>query len=379
LGDAVERSGNASPAEKPAEKSRRKLNVSLALTISIIALSGITFVLDMMIPLGRVVWLLYMVPLYLSFWVLWSRNYWILPSVYTALIVFRFFFGALGVNPPVAVFNRILGIGIIWVTAVLMAVVKTSQETLRRRENESRTILENLPDVVTRLDRGLRYIYVNPKISTYGYRAGDMINKTDKELGIPDDIARLWDDHIRAAFETGKEDTIEFAYNNPLQHKKYYYSMRIVPEFSNGGINSVMAISRDITALKQTEEGLIKAREVAEKRAREAEEGRLILAAIMDNIPEVLLIIDSGGTIRRVSGYIRELTGLGREQVEGMNIEEFDKRLFTLEEVKTEIEQPIAFPVTRSLKQGEIILNEERLIKTVKGAVRTILVNSRPI
>ena len=35
---------------------------------------------------------------------------------------------------------------------------------MQRREQEARTLLDNLPDVISRFDRNLRHLYVSPHV-----------------------------------------------------------------------------------------------------------------------------------------------------------------------------------------------------------------------
>jgi PAS domain S-box-containing protein len=62
----------------------------------------------------------------------------------------------------------------------------------------------------------------------------------------------LDDQHFENVFITGKPKTMEFRYMSP-RGKEYYFNTRIVPEFVNDEVNSVLAISRDITDIKETE------------------------------------------------------------------------------------------------------------------------------
>ena len=51
-------------------------------------------------------------------------------------------------------------------------------------------------------------------------------------------------------FTTGKPEALEFKYVSP-QGKEYYFDTKIVPEFINGKVVSVLVLSRDITNLKK--------------------------------------------------------------------------------------------------------------------------------
>ena len=61
---------------------------------------------------------------------------------------------------------------------------------------------------------------------------------------------------------------MEFQYISP-QGKKYYFNTRAVPEFSDGKIVSVLAISRDITYIKKAEARLKETLDSLEEKVKE--------------------------------------------------------------------------------------------------------------
>ena len=69
---------------------------------------------------------------------------------------------------------------------------------------------------------------------------------------------------------------MEFHYTSP-QGKEYYFNTQIVPEFVDGEVTSVLAISRDITDIKEAEaklkETLDNLEEKVKERTAELEEG----------------------------------------------------------------------------------------------------------
>ncbi|MDM7919389.1 MAG: PAS domain S-box protein [Methanosarcina sp.] len=132
---------------------------------------------------------------------------------------------------------------------------KKAEEALIRSENKFRTLAENSPDVIARFDRQKRYAYINPAGSASGYSPEEIIGKNSSELGIDPDIVKLWEEHIENVFITGKPEEMEYGYKSP-QGKEYYFSTKIVPEFSEGKVISALAISRDITDIKKVEEKL---------------------------------------------------------------------------------------------------------------------------
>jgi len=63
---------------------------------------------------------------------------------------------------------------------------KEEARELERRRREFETLAEHAPDIVARLDRDLRYRYVNPAVETMtGRPAGEFLGKTTAELGMP--------------------------------------------------------------------------------------------------------------------------------------------------------------------------------------------------
>ena len=80
----------------------------------------------------------------------------------------------------------------------------------------------------------------------------EIIGKTQSELGRYSGQLKSWEKHYENVFVTGKPETVEFRYISS-QGKEHYLNTKIVPEFVDGKVTSVLAISRDITDIKKTE------------------------------------------------------------------------------------------------------------------------------
>jgi PAS domain S-box-containing protein len=126
-----------------------------------------------------------------------------------------------------------------------------------RREREFRTLVENSPDSIRRLDRTFRHVYVNPKVEgELGIPAAKILGKTIEEIGFPENLVQEWNAILQQACETRQEQVNEYSLSLPSVGLQYYQS-RIVPELSiDGRVESVLVVVRDITTCKLAEKQL---------------------------------------------------------------------------------------------------------------------------
>ncbi|HET9909379.1 MAG TPA: HD domain-containing phosphohydrolase, partial [Anaerolineales bacterium] len=131
---------------------------------------------------------------------------------------------------------------------------KQAEADLRRREQEFRSLADNIPDIISRFDRQLRHIYINDVIeSVAGQPSESFMGKTNLELGMPSAQVRIWRDSLRQVFESGKSMAIEFEFPSVAGLRSF--ESRLVPEFGpTGDVESVLSIARDITGRKQAEQ-----------------------------------------------------------------------------------------------------------------------------
>jgi PAS domain S-box-containing protein len=134
---------------------------------------------------------------------------------------------------------------------------KQAGEALYQREQEFKALADNAPDIIARIDRQLRHLYVNAAIEPVtGLSPQNFIGKTHRELGIAEAQCVSWEEHLQQVLTTGQEQIIEFDFVTPNGTTRYYQS-RLVPEFGqDGSIQSLLGISRDVTDFKQTEAAL---------------------------------------------------------------------------------------------------------------------------
>ena len=131
--------------------------------------------------------------------------------------------------------------------------LRDTEEQLQRRELEFKTLVENSPDIISRIDRKMRHLYVNPAVTKLAALPPEAyIGKTKAELGLPETVVRAWDEAAYAAFDTGTEQRLDF--DLEIEGQIHYFSGRIVPEVDRWGqIDSVIAIAYDVTSRARME------------------------------------------------------------------------------------------------------------------------------
>lgn len=127
------------------------------------------------------------------------------------------------------------------------------EEQLLRREQEFKILVENSPDLIRRIDHGMRHLYVNHAAATlFGMAAADCVGKTASELGLPKAVAHAWDVAVQAAFASGVES--RFRFECVCNNKVRYFSARAVPELDpHGQIGSVLGIAYDVSECARME------------------------------------------------------------------------------------------------------------------------------
>ena len=189
-------------------------------------------------------------------------------------------------------------------TSFIMDITKRKQAEaeLFHREQEFKAMVENSPDIVARLDRDLRYVYVNPAIErTIGLSPQHCLGKTRAEVGLPENVWKPWDAYCREVFETGRERSLEFTF--PAVNGIRSYRSRNVPEFGkDGSVESVLSITYDMADLKR------------------AQETQFTLASIVESSNDAIISETLEGVIVSWNKAAERIYGYSSEEVVGQSI-----------------------------------------------------------
>jgi PAS domain S-box-containing protein len=144
---------------------------------------------------------------------------------------------------------------------------------LKQSREQYASLVENLPDAITKWDKNLKLIFANGAFEQKtGIPNEKLYGKTIREMGQPSEIALPYMDSLRKVAETG--EPAEHFNSIPTPKGSIHFYSRIVPEKNpNNEIESVLAIARDVTDLKNSQSQLIK----AEERKKQAERQQFLL------------------------------------------------------------------------------------------------------
>ena len=146
---------------------------------------------------------------------------------------------------------------------------KKIEKALKDSKDEFKTLIENSPLGITRFDRNLRYVFINPAgANIMGFPQEEYIGKTYNEIGTPEELLSTVEPLLKRIFKTGKPENFEFTIHGPEGLK--YYESRNIPEFDeNGNVKSILAVSADITQQKKAQDELKEAHDTLELKVME--------------------------------------------------------------------------------------------------------------
>ena len=252
-----------------------------------------------------------------------------------------------------------------------------SEKDLLRESNERlNLVIMNSPDQLFQQDEQLRFVWV-PRItipvnSKDILSAADMIGKTDFDFVNQKDAQKITalKEQVMAT-NTGLHTEISVSVHDYI---RYFDSVFEPWRDRNGMVKGVLGYVREITGRKKIEQQLAEQRARIEERAQEAEESKRVLQALMEYIPEGVVIADApDGSIRMVSKAVEEMLG---RPVERSELAWEGWKIYSAE---GEVRQCMELPLYRSLHCGDVINNEEWQLKRPDGTTITVSISSGPI
>lgn len=206
--------------------------------------------------------------------------------------------------------------------------LEESRNTLRelkRSEAGFRALAENSHDVILRLNRDTRILYVNPVVKRLtGRSARSLTQHTPREAGLPRGLCERLEDGVQRVFDTGQVHHVEHDTGEITAHGL------MMPEYGpDGQVTAVVVALRDVSTFKET----VRALRASERKYRD----------LADLLPQAVFEIDPEGRFTFVNRAACDMYGYEREQ--------FD-RLGALDLVADQ-ERPLAVRLMRDVVEGK--------------------------
>lgn len=170
--------------------------------VATVLLAAPIFVADVMLPMGTGVWLLYVIVLLLSLWSPHRHYALVVAAASTVLIVLGFFFCPPGISPRLSLFNRSLGVLVIWVTAVLCLLYRRREEELGKSQARLASLVGSAMDAIITINGSERIILFNASAEKMFLCSADEAIGQAIDRFIPERFRSTHREHIRAFGET---------------------------------------------------------------------------------------------------------------------------------------------------------------------------------
>jgi len=261
----------------------KKSRIRKVASIAIPVLTAGFFFLHWLTPVGVVDWVLYFIPLLLSFYASARFSPIILATVFSVLIGIEFYNSPPGLEPNLALANLLLGLGTLWMVALLVARLQRSMNQVRRLS----ATVEQSPASIVITDPQGGIEYVNPKFCAItGYSFEEVRGKNPRVLKsgtIPSKTYKeLW-----ATISAGRDWHGEFY--NQKKNGGFYWELASISPIKDdiGNITQYLAVKEDITTYKKASAALL--------------ESERFLEATLDALSAHIAILNEEGVIIAVN------------------------------------------------------------------------------
>ncbi|MCT7951181.1 PAS domain S-box protein [Ancylothrix sp. C2] len=241
-------------------------------------------------------------------------------------------------------------------------------QKLQRYQTELNQILDNVPVIIARLDKQLRYLYINTAITkATGLTPENFIGKTPQEISccLPESYQQ-WVQKYQQALISKQPQRNELEWISSTGEINYF-SCQIIPEIDQQGeVESLLGICYDITPLKK-----------AQQTSTDVPPERLYEALLQQMPAGIMVALAPSGKLVLMNQQVKKIMHGEYPQAEKLedypteNLKAFypDGQPYTIEQL----------PLVRAITTGEIIIDEEIELQLPDGNQITTLVSASPI
>ena len=171
-----------------------------------------------------------------------------------------------------------------------------------------KSIIQNISDIVTLVNREGKFIYNNSAITrVLGYEPSDLDGRSITELVHPDDTKRIKDRFSGLVNKDGIGELIEFRFLSKSGRYLLIESIGNI-QLNNPAFQSIILISRDITEKRKVEDAI----KISEEK----------LKSLVHNISDIITIVSISGEILYQSASARQLMNYEENELTKRNFSE---------------------------------------------------------
>jgi diguanylate cyclase (GGDEF)-like protein/PAS domain S-box-containing protein len=171
-----------------------------------------------------------------------------------------------------------------------------AETELQRKEHQLRAVTDNMPAMISRLDRDVRYVFASPNVGRFfGLDPASLIGRSMREVR-GDAYYESLRPHIEAAL---RGERASFDFEAQTQDGLRYFHAEFIPDFAaDGRVDGFYAMGVDITPQKLAEQALSKqARQdsltgLANRRHFEERLGQALERSARSGAPVALMCLD---------------------------------------------------------------------------------------
>ncbi len=180
------------------------------------------------------------------------------------------------------------------------------EKILNKKEqqiNTYRKVADNFPDIICRLNKKHKIIYINPVIEQLLNKKPDQIlGKSFFEIGLTKKVSNNADKLLSFVFNTGKENFLDFIIKTNSGTR--LFNTRFIPEISSkGNVETILGIIRDVTEI------------------RKLDEARNVLASIVEYSDDAIIAKTLSGKIVSWNKGAEKIYGYRSEEVINKNVD----------------------------------------------------------
>lgn len=239
---------------------------------------------------------------------------------------------------------------------------KLAEERLRANESLYRSLVEAIPQCVTRKDLQGRITFGNSRyLADTQKTPAEIYGKTDFDFHPYELATKYWQDDMRIIRSGEPLDTIE-EHERGDGARTFVHVIKTPLRDDAGNINGIQTMFWDITSEREQSE-----------RLREREE---LLSRVLETVEDGIYIVDRTGKMTFINKATERIIGITRDQILGAQYNDARWQMTTLDgKPFPEAQQPF----TQIMATGEPVYDVEQSILRADGTRVTVSINAAPL